>query len=72
MAKDYSQYEGIDYQDIFPSVAILKSIRTLFAVVVAHDYEIWQMDVKTIFLNGYLEKDIYIKQSLGFTSDDDH
>ena len=52
---------------------MLKSIRTLLAVTAYYDYEIWQIDVKTTFLNGYLEEDIYMEQSLGFTSDDnDH
>ena len=61
MAKDYSQYEGIDYQDIFSSVTMLKSIHTLLAVAVYFDYKIWQMDMKMTFLNGFLEEDIYIE-----------
>ena len=73
VTKDYSQHEGVDYQETFSPVVMLKSIQTLLAVTVAHDYEIWQMDVKTIFLNRYLEKDIYIEQPLNFTSnDEDH
>ena len=70
VAKDYSQYDGIDYQKTFSSVAIFKSICTLLTVVTSYDYEIWQMDVKTAFLNGYLEKDIYVEQSLDFTLGD--
>ena len=51
----------------------LKFIHTLLAVVAYYDYEIWQIDMKTAFLNGYLEEDIYIEQPLGFTSGDgDH
>ena len=73
MAKGYSQREGIDYQETFSPVAMLKSIRTLLAVVAYKDYEIWQMDVKTAFLNGHLDEDIYMEQPLGFTSSDrDH
>ena len=54
-------------------MAMLKSIHTLLAIAVFHDDKIWQMDVKTIFLNKNLEKDIYIEQPLGFTSsDNDH
>ena len=72
MAKGYSQCKDIDYQETSP-VAMLKFIRTLLAITVAHDYEIWQMDVKTTFLNGYLEKNIYMEQHLDFTSSDgDH
>ena len=73
LVKGYSQHEGIGYHDTFSPVAMLKSIRTLLAIAAYHDYEIWQMDVKTAFLNGYLEEDIYMEQPLGFTSnDEDH
>ena len=61
VAKGYSQHEGIDYQDTFSSVAMLKSIHTLLVVAAYFDYEIWQMDVKTVFLNGYLEEDVYME-----------
>ena len=45
----------------------------LFAIAAFYDYEIWQMDVKTIFLNEYLEEDIYMEQPLDFiSSDSDH
>ena len=61
MAKGYSQREGFDYQKIFSSVTMLKSIHTLLAIATYYDYEIWQMDVKTTFLNEYLEEDIYME-----------
>ena len=61
VAKGCSQCEGIDYQKTFSSVVMLKFIRTLLAVVAYYDYEIWQMDVKTTFLKGYLEEDIYME-----------
>ena len=66
VAKGYIQKEGIDYEETFPLVAMLKSIRILLAVATKLDYEIWQMDVKTVFLNGNLEKDIYMRQSKRF------
>ena len=47
---------------------MLKSIKILLAIVAYHGYEIWQMDVKTIFLNGNLPKDMYMTQSEGFES----
>ena len=73
VAKDYSQREDINYQETFSSVAILKSVRTLLAIAAYYDYEIWQMDVKTAFLNRYLENDTFMEQSLSFTSGDgDH
>ena len=66
MAKSYIQKEGIDYEETFSPVAMLKSIRILLAVAASLDYEIWQMDVKATFLNGSLEEDIYMQQPEGF------
>ena len=60
MAKRYTQKEGIDYEETFSLVAMLKSIRILLSIAAHYDYEIWQMDVKTTFLNGNLEKEIYM------------
>ena len=61
MVKGYTQKKGIDYEKIFSPVAMLKSIRILLVVAAKLDYEIWQMDVKTVFLNGNLENDIYMR-----------
>ena len=66
VAKGYTQKEGIDYEETFSPVAMLKSIRIPLAVTASLDYEIWQMDVKTAFLNGSLEEDIYMQQPEGF------
>ena len=66
MAKDYIQKEGIDYEKVFSPIAMLKSIWILLAVVVKLDYEIWQIDVQTVFLNDNLEEDIYMQQPEGF------
>ncbi|KAM1546338.1 hypothetical protein ACFX10_046560 [Malus domestica] len=68
VAKGYRQREGIDYEETFSPVAMIKSIRILLAIAVYHDYEIWQMDVKTAFLNGYLEEELYMTQPEGFVS----
>ena len=45
---------------------MLKSIRILLAIAAFYDYEIWQMDVKTAFLNGFLTEDVYMTQPEGF------
>ena len=66
VAKDFRQKYGIDYDEIFSLIAMLKSIQIMLAIVVYHDYEIWQMDVKTSFLNGFLEEEVYMSQSEGF------
>ena len=66
MAKGFRQTHGIDYDETFSPVVILKSIRILLAIAAYHDYEIWKMDVKTTFLNGNLLEDVYMKQPEGF------
>ena len=50
---------------------MLKSIRILLSIVAHLDYEIWQMDVKTAFLNGHLEEDIYMMQPDSFVANNE-
>ena len=66
VAKGFKQILGVDYDETFSPVAMFKSIRILLAIAAFHDYEIWQMDVKTAFLNGNLEEDVYMTQPEGF------
>ncbi|KAK8597134.1 hypothetical protein V6N12_065610 [Hibiscus sabdariffa] len=68
VAKGYRQIHGIDYDETFSPVAMFKSIQILLAIAAFHDYEIWQMDVKTAFLNGKLEEDVYMTQPEGFVT----
>lgn len=60
VAKGYSQKEGIDYGEIFSPIAKLTSIRFLTSLTATYDWEIEQMDVKTTFLHGDLEEEIYM------------
>lgn len=66
VAKGYSQREGIDYNEIFSPVVKHTSIRVILAMVAMHDMELEQLDVKTVFLHGDLEEEIYMQQSEGF------
>ena len=66
VAKGYQQVQGVDYDETFSPVAMLKSIRIILAIAAHFDYEIWQMDVKTAFLNGILTEDVYMMQPEGF------
>ena len=68
VAKGYNQKAGIDYEETFSPVAMLKSIRILLSIVAHYDYEIWQMDVKTAFLNGHIQEEILMDQPEGFIS----
>ena len=66
VAKGFKQTHGIDYDETFSPVVILKSIRILLAIAAYYDYKIWKMDVKIAFLNGNLLEDVYMTQSKGF------
>ena len=66
VAKGFRQKPGKDYDETFSPVAMLKSIQILLAIATYHDYEIWQIDVKTAFLNGNLNEEIYMSQPEGF------
>ncbi|GJY26149.1 retrotransposon protein, putative, ty1-copia subclass [Tanacetum coccineum] len=66
VAKGYTQTYGVDYGETFSPVADIRAIRILLAIVVFYDYEIWQIDVKTKFLNGHLSEDVYMVQLEGF------
>ena len=67
--KGFTQKEWNAYEETFSPVAMLKSIRILLAIVTHYDYEIWQMDIKTTFLNGQLDEDIYMMQPDSFIAE---
>ena len=66
VAKGFRQTYRVYYDEKFSPVIMLKSIRIILAIAAYYDYEIWQMDVKTAFLNGNLEEDVYMTQPEGF------
>ena len=57
---------GIDFGDIFSPVSKVTSIRLILSISAVFDFEVEQMDVKTTFLHGDLEEEIYMKQPKGF------
>ncbi|GKA30167.1 retrotransposon protein, putative, ty1-copia subclass [Tanacetum coccineum] len=61
-SKGYTQLYGVDYEETFSLVTNIRAIRILISIAAFYDYEIWQMDVKTALLNGYLDEDIYMVQ----------
>jgi hypothetical protein len=66
VAKGFNQIPGIDYNDAFSLVVKYNSIRTFLSIVAMQDFELEQLDVKTIFLYGELKEEIYIDQPQGF------
>ncbi|GKA35627.1 retrotransposon protein, putative, ty1-copia subclass [Tanacetum coccineum] len=66
VAKGYTQTYLVDYEETLSPVVDIRAIRILISIAALYDYEIWQMDVKTAFLNGYLDVYIYMVQPEGF------
>jgi len=66
VAQGYSQQEGIDYTETFAPVARLEAIRLLLSYAVNHGIILYQMDVKSAFLNGVIEEEVFVKQPPGF------
>uniref|UniRef100_A0A2N9JBE9 Integrase catalytic domain-containing protein n=1 Tax=Fagus sylvatica TaxID=28930 RepID=A0A2N9JBE9_FAGSY len=66
VVKGYSQQQGIDYDEVFAPVARLETIRLLIALAAQNKWSIFEMDVKSAFLNGYLLEDVYVEQPIGY------
>ncbi|GJX62805.1 retrotransposon protein, putative, ty1-copia subclass [Tanacetum coccineum] len=65
VAKGFTQTYKVDYEETFSPIADIRAIRIFIAIAAYYDYEIWQMDVKIAFLNGYLSKEVYMEQPEG-------
>uniref|UniRef100_A0A6N2K750 Integrase catalytic domain-containing protein n=1 Tax=Salix viminalis TaxID=40686 RepID=A0A6N2K750_SALVM len=66
VAKGYAQKPGVDYNETFAPVARLDTIRTLIALASQKGWKLFQLDVKSAFLNGVLEEEVYVEQPQGF------
>jgi hypothetical protein len=62
VCKGYTQVEGLDFEETYAPVARLESIR----ILLAYDFKLHQMDVKSAFLNGPLQEEVYVDQPPGF------
>ena len=68
VAKGYVQRHGVDYDEVFAPVARLESIRLLLALAAGKGWPVHHMDVKSAFLNGDLEEEVYVQQPPGFAA----
>lgn len=66
VAQGYTQIEGVDFEETFAPVARLKSIRLFLGMACILNFKVYQMDVKSAFLNGYLQEEFYVEQPKGF------
>ena len=68
VARGFTQKEGINYDKTFAHVAKYTTIRTIISLAAVFGWKLHQMDVKTTFLNGKIEEEVYIKQPEGFVT----
>nr|GEV48907.1 retrovirus-related Pol polyprotein from transposon TNT 1-94 [Tanacetum cinerariifolium] len=66
VAQGYNQQEGIDFDETYALVARLESIRILIVYVCSHDFKLFHMGVKSAFLNGFINKEVYVTQPPSF------
>ena len=66
ITQGYTQVEGVDFDETFAPVARLESIRILLAIASHLNFKLYQMDVKSAFLNGMLQEEVYVEQPKGF------
>ena len=66
VVKDYVQISGIDFSEIFATVIRFDIVRTILALTAYYDWPVYQLDIKSAFLNGELDEDVYMEQPQGF------
>jgi hypothetical protein len=69
VAKGYAQVVGVDFEETFAPMARLESIRILLAYAAHHSFKLFQMNVKSAFLNGPIKEEVYVEQPPGFEDD---
>jgi hypothetical protein len=72
VAQGYTQVEGLDFGETYAPVTRLEAIRILLDFACAHNIKLYQMDVKSAFLNGYINEEVYVEQPPSFEDDKKH
>nr|CAE01974.2 OSJNBb0051N19.3 [Oryza sativa Japonica Group] len=70
VAQGFTQVEGLDFDETFAPVARIEAIRLLLAFAASKGFKLYQMDVKNVFLNGFIQEEVYVKQPPGFENPD--
>jgi hypothetical protein len=68
VAQEYSQVEGLDFGETFAPIAHLEVVRILLAFAVFKKFKLYQMDVKSAFINSVIQEEVYVRQPPGFES----
>ena len=66
VVKGYVQRQGVDFEEVFAPIARLESMQLLLAIAAQRSWTVHHMDVKSVFLNGEIQEEIYVSQPLGF------
>jgi hypothetical protein len=66
VAQGLSQVEGLDFGETFAPIACLEAIRILLVFAASMGFKLYQMDVKSVFLNGVIQEEVYVRNRLGF------
>jgi hypothetical protein len=66
VAQDYNQVEGLDFGETFALIARLETIWILLAFASSKEFKLYQMDVKSAFLNGVIQEEVFVRQPSGF------
>jgi hypothetical protein len=70
VAKGYSQVKYLDFDETFAPIVRLESIHILLAYAIHHNFNLYQMNVKSAFLNGPIKKEVYVEQPLSFEDEE--
>ena len=62
VARGFTQQPRIDFNETFAPIALVEMVRIVLAIIVQNKWHVYQLDVKSIFLNGHLEEEVYVEQ----------